>query len=77
VGGLAPAALNAANEIAVAAFLEGRLNFCGIGRVIESVMGAGAAGTATDLDSVLAADAEARDRAIREVARLGRAGATG
>jgi 1-deoxy-D-xylulose-5-phosphate reductoisomerase len=77
VGGLAPAALNAANEIAVAAFLEGRLNFCGIGRVIESVMGAGAAGTATDLDSVLAADAEARDRAIREVARLGHAGATG
>jgi 1-deoxy-D-xylulose-5-phosphate reductoisomerase len=77
VGGLAPAALNAANEIAVAAFLEGRLNFCGIGRVIESVMGAGAAGMATDLDSVLAADAEARDRAIREVARLGHAGATG
>ena len=77
VGGLAPAVLNAANEIAVAAFLEGRLNFCGISQVIETVVGAGPSGTATDLDSVLAADAVARERAVREVARLGRTGATG
>ena len=77
VGGLAPAVLNAANEVAVAAFLEGRLNFCGISQVIETVVGAGPSGTATDLDSVLAADAVARERAVREVARLGRTGATG
>jgi 1-deoxy-D-xylulose-5-phosphate reductoisomerase len=77
VGGLAPAVLNAANEVAVAAFLEGHLNFCGISQVIEAVVGAGPSGTATDLDSVLAADAVARERAVREVARLGRTGATG
>ena len=77
VGGLAPAVLNAANEVAVAAFLEGRLNFCGISQVIETVVGAGPSGMATDLDSVLAADAVARERAVREVARLGRTGATG
>ncbi len=77
VGGLAPAVLNAANEVAVAAFLEGRLNFCGISQVIETVVGAGPSGTATDLDSVLAADAVARERAVREVTRLGRTGATG
>jgi 1-deoxy-D-xylulose-5-phosphate reductoisomerase len=77
VGGLVPAVLNAANEVAVAAFLEGRLNFCGISQVIEAVVGAGPSGTATDLDSVLAADAVARERAVREVARLGRTGATG
>jgi len=77
VGGLAPAVLNAANEVAVAAFLGGRLNFCGISQVIETVVGAGPSGTATDLDSVLAADAVARERAVHEVARLGRTGATG
>jgi 1-deoxy-D-xylulose 5-phosphate reductoisomerase len=53
------------------------LNFCGISQVIEAVVGAGPSGTATDLDSVLAADAVARERAVREVARLGRTGATG
>ena len=77
VGGLAPAVLNAANEVAVAAFLEGRLNFCGIFEVIETVVSACPSGTATDLDSVLAADAVARERAVREVTRLGRTGATG
>jgi 1-deoxy-D-xylulose-5-phosphate reductoisomerase len=70
-GGLAPAVLNAANEVAVAAFLEGRLNFSGIAAVIEAVVTACPAGSATDLDSVLAADAEARRRAADEVARAG------
>jgi 1-deoxy-D-xylulose-5-phosphate reductoisomerase len=58
-GGAAPAILNAANEVAVAAFLEGRLNFSGIPAVIEAVMNQ-AAGSASDLHSVLAADARAR-----------------
>jgi 1-deoxy-D-xylulose-5-phosphate reductoisomerase len=43
----------------VAAFLEGRLNFSGIPAVIEAVMNQ-AAGSASDLHSVLAADARAR-----------------
>jgi len=59
-GGVAPAIVNAANEVAVAAFLEGRLNFPGIARVIEGVLTALPGGPARDLDAVLAADAEAR-----------------
>jgi 1-deoxy-D-xylulose-5-phosphate reductoisomerase len=59
-GGLAPATLNAANEIAVAGFLEGRLNFLGIPEVIESVMTKATPGRIGSLDDVLAADAEAR-----------------
>jgi len=68
-GGTAPAVLNAANEVAVAAFLEGRLNFSGIAAVIEAVVRDCPAGPAEDLDSVLAADAEARRRAVDGVAR--------
>ena len=56
-----PAVLNAANEEAVAAFLEGRLNFGGIPRVIAEVMNnwKGAAG-ADDLSAILDADMHAR-----------------
>lgn len=71
VAGLAPAIANAANEVAVAAFLEGRLNFTGIPQVIESVLSGMAAGPATDLGRVLDADAEARSRATRVVDSLG------
>jgi 1-deoxy-D-xylulose-5-phosphate reductoisomerase len=62
-GGLRPASLNAANEVAVTAFLEGGLNFARIPAVIESVMANTAGGEIRDLDDVLAADAEARQRA--------------
>jgi len=62
-GGLRPASLNAANEVAVAAFLEGELNFAQIPAVIESVMATTSGGEIRDLDDVLAADAEARARA--------------
>jgi 1-deoxy-D-xylulose-5-phosphate reductoisomerase len=62
-GGSRPASLNAANEVAVAAFLEGELNFAQIPAVIESVMATTSGGEIRDLDDVLAADAEARDRA--------------
>jgi 1-deoxy-D-xylulose-5-phosphate reductoisomerase len=62
-GGLRPASLNAANEVAVSAFLEGGLNFARIPAVIESVMANTAGGEIRDLDDVLAADAEARQRA--------------
>jgi 1-deoxy-D-xylulose-5-phosphate reductoisomerase len=67
-GGLAPAILNAANEVAVAAFLEGHLNFSGIPTVIDSVMNAVPAGEAKDLESVLAADTAARGAALRLIA---------
>jgi 1-deoxy-D-xylulose-5-phosphate reductoisomerase len=70
-GGLAPAILNAANEVAVAAFLEGRLNFSGIPAVIDAVMNAVPAGPASDLGSVLAADAAARAAAAQQLAAHG------
>jgi 1-deoxy-D-xylulose-5-phosphate reductoisomerase len=60
LGGTFPCAFNAANEIAVEAFLAGRLPFLGIGetvaRALESVSGA----PAGDLDELLEADADAR-----------------
>jgi 1-deoxy-D-xylulose-5-phosphate reductoisomerase len=59
-GGLSPVALNAANEVAVHAFLERRLNFPGIAAVIEEVVTRCPAGAIGGLDDVLAADAEAR-----------------
>jgi 1-deoxy-D-xylulose-5-phosphate reductoisomerase len=62
-GGTAPAILNAANEIAVAAFLEGRLSFPGIGRVNTGVLESLAAWPADSLDAVYAADRAAREAA--------------
>jgi 1-deoxy-D-xylulose-5-phosphate reductoisomerase len=69
-GGAAPVALNAANEVAVAAFLEGRLPFLRITAVIEETLNALGAGPARTLDEVLAADAAARMRASQLVALL-------
>lgn len=60
VGGTAPAILNAANEVAVAAFLEGRLPFLGIPRLNEAVLSILPAGPEGSLEDVLAADAAAR-----------------
>jgi 1-deoxy-D-xylulose-5-phosphate reductoisomerase len=62
-GGVAPAVLNAANEVAVAAFLSGRLDFLGIARLIEAVLGRHAGGSASDLAAVLEADAWSRELA--------------
>jgi 1-deoxy-D-xylulose-5-phosphate reductoisomerase len=59
-GGLAPLWLNAADEEAVAAFLDKRLNFGDIPAVIDTVMQRFKGGTMADLSTVLAADAEAR-----------------
>jgi len=69
-GGLRPAILNAANEIAVQAFLDRRLNFTEIPAVTETVLGAMAGGMVRDLDDVLAADAEARTRALGAIASV-------
>lgn len=59
-GGTAPAILNAANEVAVAAFLEGALPFLGIPRLNEAVLQAVPVGGADSLEEVCAADAAAR-----------------
>ena len=59
-GGTAPAILNAANEIAVDAFLDGRLKFNEIARLNERVLNQLDSVSATDLESVLAVDREAR-----------------
>ena len=59
-GGTAPAVLNAANEVAVAAFLDKRLPFLAIPRVIEDVLAALPVAIVNTLDDVLAADAAAR-----------------
>ena len=67
-GGTMPAVLNAANEIAVAAFLDMRLGFLDIPRVIEQVMGRHRPTPTSTLDSVLEADAWARSAADEVVA---------
>jgi 1-deoxy-D-xylulose-5-phosphate reductoisomerase len=59
-GGALPCALNAADEIAVAAFLERRLSFPGIAAIIEQVLEKMPRGAIDSVDDVLAADAEAR-----------------
>ena len=73
-GGTAPAALNAANEVAVAAFLEGRLGFLEIPRVIEAVLERHANQAVTALADVLGADRWARDLAESMLARAAMAG---
>jgi 1-deoxy-D-xylulose-5-phosphate reductoisomerase len=62
-GGTAPAVFNAANEVAVAAFLRGELPFGGIATVIDHALQAHSVVPVTHLDVVLAADGEARARA--------------
>jgi 1-deoxy-D-xylulose-5-phosphate reductoisomerase len=69
-GGSAPAILNAANEVAVRAFLEGRLNFTGIPVVIEGVLNRVSSGPVRALDAILSADAAAREAAVEAIARL-------
>jgi 1-deoxy-D-xylulose-5-phosphate reductoisomerase len=69
-GGTASAVLNAANEIAVAAFLDGGLRFTDIPLVLERVVSAQENVEPLSLEIVQAADAEARERARREIAGL-------
>jgi 1-deoxy-D-xylulose-5-phosphate reductoisomerase len=66
-GGAKTVALNAADEVAVAAFLEGRIRFDQIPKVIEDVLAGTSARPLESIHSVLAADAEARTLA-RELA---------
>jgi 1-deoxy-D-xylulose-5-phosphate reductoisomerase len=66
-GGLAPAIINAANEVAVQAFLDRRLNFLEIAAVIETVVARCTGGVVGSLDDVLAADAESRELARERI----------
>lgn len=68
-GGCMPATLNAANEIAVEAFLDGRLGFSEIPLLIESVLNGTEPGPANDLEAVFLADTTARQRAREWLAR--------
>jgi 1-deoxy-D-xylulose-5-phosphate reductoisomerase len=67
IGGTAPAILNAANEVAVQAFLEGRMTFTSIPRVIEYALEHCDVHEAGTLQAILEDDALARDRAMRRV----------
>ena len=69
-GGAWPCALNAADEVAVAAFLERQIPFLGIPEVVEKVLERTAGVKIEKMDDVLAADAEARRIAKEEVNRL-------
>ena len=69
-GGSAPVALNAANEIAVEAFLHRRLRFTHIARVVEATVSDIPAGGVDSLDAVLEIDARARARAVELVAAM-------
>jgi 1-deoxy-D-xylulose-5-phosphate reductoisomerase len=69
-GGALPCALNAADEVAVAAFLERRLPFLRIAEVIERVLARTPRVRFEKMDDVLEADAEARRTAKEEVERL-------
>src|SRR5207244_8438358 len=67
-GGTYPCAYNAANEVAVAAFLDGRLPFLGIAEVVEEALAAVDGAPARDLYDLVEADAGARALAERSLA---------
>jgi 1-deoxy-D-xylulose-5-phosphate reductoisomerase len=69
-GGTAPCVLNAADEVAVAAFLEERIPFTAIPAVIERVLEEMPARPVTHFDDLFAADAEARKRSQEQVRGL-------
>jgi 1-deoxy-D-xylulose-5-phosphate reductoisomerase len=68
--GTAPAVLNAANEVAVAAFLDKKISFLAIPRIIGAVLDALPVDTVGNLDDVLGADAEARRVAQQQIHEL-------
>ncbi len=67
-GGTAPCAFNAANEVAVAAFLDGRIGFLAIAGLVEETLADGGWDAARDLDDLV--DADARARSIASSARV-------
>lgn len=74
-GGVFPATYNAANEVAVRAFLDGQLDYPGIARAVESALESPPAGSIDDLADVRRVDAEARRTTADFIERNGRVGA--
>ncbi len=70
LGGVKPAVLNAANEVAVAAFLDGKIAFTHIPVVVAATIERSGQGDDMELKAILAADDEARSLAAEEVHRL-------
>ena len=71
LGGTMPSVLNAANEVAVEAFLAHRLPFTAISQVIKDVMASHENSKTPDLDGIMAADKWARDQAKLWIRELG------
>jgi 1-deoxy-D-xylulose-5-phosphate reductoisomerase len=69
-GGTMPAVLNAANEVAVQAFLDNRIPFSGISRLVNQAMEEHALDPAAELEAILEADAWARRRIEEEIPNL-------
>jgi 1-deoxy-D-xylulose-5-phosphate reductoisomerase len=67
-GGTYPCAFNAANEVAVAAFLDERIGFLEIAPLVEDALGRVDGGPAADLPQLVEADAEARRLAVARLA---------
>ncbi len=69
-GGALPSVMNAANEIAVSAFLDGRIRFTDIPVIVEKTMAEHAVDPAPDLDAILAADQWSRLKSQSKVEEL-------
>jgi len=70
-GGLAPAVMNGANEIAVAAFIDGRLRFTDIADVVEEVMGdMPTPSYRLTAEAILEADRQARDNTMKFIEEI-------
>ncbi len=69
-GGNAPAVLNAANEVAVAAFLAGRIGFLDIGRIVEDVLAQTPSVAVRTIDDIWSVDLAARQLAEQLAAEL-------
>ena len=72
VGGSAPVALNAANEVAVKAFLDRRIRFTEIPKINESILEQHNSRELLDIDTILTVDREVRQLAAREVESVSR-----
>ena len=75
-GGTAPAVLNAANEVAVSAFLQGRIGFLAIPALVEEALARLPAAPAESLEALLATDAQARRLTEHAVSQLAQSQAT-
>ena len=69
-GGIAPTVLNAANEIAVDCFLQNGVSFMQLPEVIERTLSATKPQTADELDTILMADKQARQQALKIAGEL-------